>query len=112
LAETTAEHVRGKFVSRKLDVLRVKGKRKPMAVYELIAEGTSEDDVRQMIEKYESALADYQAQRWEEARAKLLELREAFPQDMPTRTLLDRISRFRSEPPGADWDGVYVAKEK
>jgi adenylate cyclase len=112
VSATTADHVREKFLLRKLDVLRVKGKKQPMPVYELICEGTGDESKRQMVMRYEAALKDYQSQHWDAAEKNLLELAALLPQDMPTRTLLKRVAHFRIEPPETDWDGVYVAKEK
>jgi hypothetical protein len=32
--------------------------------------------------------------------------------DPPSRVLADRCLRYLSEPPGADWNGIYVAEQK
>ena len=112
LAQTTAELVKGRFAMRQVDVLRVKGKQRPMAVYELIAEGPPDEATRQLIERYESAFAAYQRQQWDEAEARLDELLRETPEDGPSVTLKARIAKFRAHPPGAGWDGVYEAKEK
>jgi adenylate cyclase len=112
LSEGTAEQVRDRFVLRKLDVLRVKGKLQPMAVYELIAEGPPDEATRRMVTLYESALRSYQDQQWADAERDLLELASFLPEDKAGAVLLGRIRQFRQSPPPAGWDGVYVAKEK
>ncbi len=112
MAETTASQIRGQFAMRQIDVLRVKGKQQPMAVYELLAEGLPQDDDRLRIERYESALAHYRARRWDEAEAALNVLNQRLPEDAPAAVLLARLAEFRQHPPPDGWDGVYEAKEK
>jgi adenylate cyclase len=112
LSETAAEAVKDHFVLRKIDVLRVKGKRKPMAVYELIAEKGADTQFEPLIHGYESAFALYQAQQWDQAQKVLLELNGRFADDKACQALLERIEHLRVEPPPADWDGVYTAKSK
>ncbi|MDB5292279.1 MAG: adenylate cyclase, partial [Phycisphaerales bacterium] len=115
VAESTALLVNDRFVFRQLDLLRVKGKLKPLAVFELLAEqnGTAaDDDLRFRVARYEEALGLYRAQKWDDAQAVLDDLHRRFPDDGPTAALLKRIAKLRHEPPGADWDGVYVAKDK
>jgi adenylate cyclase len=112
LSESTAAVVRDRFAMRQLDVLRVKGKQQPMAVYELIAEGAPDERARELIGRYERALCLYRKQRWDEAEAELRALRRAFPDDGPAAALAARIAKYRADPPPADWDGVYEAKEK
>jgi adenylate cyclase len=112
VSETTANLVRERFVLRKVDLLRVKGKKQPMAVYELLGEGRAEPAVADRIGRYESALALYQQRRFAEAQELLIALAQDFPGDGPAATLLGRVLQYRDEPPDDDWDGVFVAKDK
>ncbi len=112
MSETTANLVRDEFVVRKVDLLRVKGKQKPMAIYELIGEGTPSPEIAQMIKRYEKSLALYQSRQFDQAWESLISLAQDFPEDGPTATLLARVLQYREAPPSEDWDGVYVAKEK
>ena len=112
LSQSTADQIKGHFVIRQLDVLRVKGKLKPMAVYELIAEGKPDAATARRIDRYQQAFRHYQAQHWDDAEKLLLEVIAEFPEDGPGKAMLARIVHYRQEPPPSDWDGVYVAKEK
>ncbi|MCC7349669.1 MAG: adenylate/guanylate cyclase domain-containing protein [Phycisphaerales bacterium] len=112
LADSTAKQVQGQFLLRPLDVLRVKGKQQPMAVFELMDEGPGEEKLRDLAKRYESAFVLYQQRQWDAAEKILLELQQQFADDGPTATLLARISKFHKEPPPSNWDGVYVAKDK
>jgi adenylate cyclase len=112
LSGTTANLVRNEFVMRKTDLLRVKGKQKPMEIFELIGAGSAEPAIAQKISRYEKAFSLYQNRQLDQAWEILLALAQDFPEDGPTATLLARVLHFRDHPPPEDWDGVYVAQEK
>jgi adenylate cyclase len=96
----------------KVDVVRVKGKETPVAIYEPLGpkDGLA-DSLRQDATEFEAAFASYQKQDWEAAETALRALNAR-----AARTLydiyLERIAHFRAEPPPADWDGVYVYTTK
>jgi adenylate cyclase len=112
LSETTANLVKDRFALRKIDLLRVKGKRQPMAVYELLDDDPTDGRWADLVSRYERALAAFQAQHFDTALKILDALNRDYPGDGPTVTLLSRARQFRDEPPAPDWDGVYVAKDK
>jgi adenylate cyclase len=95
-----------------VDRVRVKGKDVPVAIHEplgiaaeLPAERLGE------AERFEAAFADYQAQRWDQAEIKLMELGRAQPRKL-YQVYLDRVTHFRFNPPGANWDGVFTFTTK
>jgi adenylate cyclase len=116
VSETTAALVRDKFIMRPLDVVRVKGKLKPMAVYEVLAEVTgvagNDERPRALAERFGAAFKAYQAQRWDEAEGLLRGILVDWANDPPSLLFLDRVAKFRAEPPGLGWDGVYKFKDK
>lgn len=95
-----------------VDRVRVKGKEKPVAIYEPLGptqELTSEQ--LRTVRDFEAMFADYQAQRWEAADEKLRALRNRNPRKLYD-LYLDRIAHFRQSPPAADWDGVFTFTTK
>jgi adenylate cyclase len=112
ISQSTAEQVKDQFVLRKLDVLRVKGKREPMAVFELRGEKLPGSGPDKLVTLYESAFDHYQKRQWDEAEKELLEIQSILQDDAPTVGLLKRIASLRKSPPPPDWDGVYDAKDK
>ncbi len=113
LSEDTAALVGSKFNLRKIDSLQVKGKTRPIAVFQLISEKTANDHASaKLIRLYESALSAYQKQQWDEADQFLLELATTFGEDPASRVLSKRIAAFRVSPPPAGWDGTFEAREK
>ena len=112
VAQPTVDQVKDRFVFRQLDLLRVKGKKKPMAVYELLAEGNGDEKLHRVATDFGRAFALYQQKKWDESEQTLIALLAEFPDDGPAQALLKRVQSYRQSPPPADWDGVHVAKEK
>jgi adenylate cyclase len=112
IGEATRNLVRDHFVLRKTDLLRVMGKQKPQAIYELMAEGAPDPVTAKRIGDYEAAFSHYCQGEWEKAEKILLDVLAAFPDDGPSRELLSRVAAFQQRPPTAPWDGVFSAKGK
>lgn len=112
LSQTTADLVKGKFLLRQLDLLRVKGKLKPIAVYELLAIGEGAPELQERKRAYDQAYQMYRDQRWNDGEGVLLHLLVKYPKDEPAAALLKRVEKMRHETLPLEWDGVYVAKEK
>jgi adenylate cyclase len=101
VGEATVARLDDRFVTRKLDRVRVVGRDEPVDIYELVdyrSECESKDLDR--IERYESALAAYQAGNLETAREILDTLTREQPDDIPTRRLLERVVQQDSLPEG------------
>ena len=112
VGEDTWTRVKEDFEGRELDWIRVKGKTRPVAIFELAAEGGALDARRRaLFDRYAEALACYRAARWTEADRLLREILVTDPDDGPSRTLLERCAYYQEHPAG-DWDGVHAMKTK
>ncbi|MCK6601416.1 MAG: CHASE2 domain-containing protein [Bacteroidetes bacterium] len=115
ISEFTYEKVKDEFLCRQLDLLQVKGKTKPVTVYELMADRLAEEDLTHM-EKiayiYNEGLKLYYAQQFSEAIKVFEQVLTVEPNDGPSKTYIKRCHDFMENPPGADWTGVYVMKHK
>ena len=97
------------YVYRELDLVRVKGKHEPIAIYEPIAEsGDVTNEETEELELLDQALRTYRGQDWDAAAARFLRLKESSPEQKIYGIYLDRIAHFKASPPGSDWDGVYT----
>ncbi len=100
------------FRFRELDLVRVKGKREPVAIFEPIGPAASIDAATATaLDDYATALGAYREQRWHEAESGFRSLREC-TDSVLYNTYIDRIQRFRAEPPPGGWDGVFDHKTK
>ena len=116
ISDSTEELVRGHFVTRQLDAIRVMGKKQPVKVYELMAEVDSElvtAELKSMLESYAEFLECYTSRDWERA-CKLADRHAVnFAKDtVITKIYQPRCRLFLKEPPEPDWDGVFDLKSK
>ena len=110
--ETTHEQVQDQFVAREVDKIRVKGKKHPVTVYELLAPVSQLKEYESLLANYNAALESYRACDWIDAAGKFGTIMITRPYDGPTQVLLQRCLEFMDDPPPPDWDGVYIAKSK
>jgi len=92
---------------RELDLVRVKGKLEPVAIFEPLglAEGLDEP-AREAVARFSEILKHYRAQDWDAAE-RLLVLAAAEKDELLYNTYLGRIELFRKDPPPPAWDGVF-----
>lgn len=96
----------------KVDDVRVKGKLKPVEIYEVLGEkATLPAEVLENARTFEAAFAAYQQQNWDEAERQLNTLNARTPRTLYT-IYLSRIALYRATPPDAGWDGVFVYTTK
>ena len=100
-----------------LDLITVKGKTVPIRMYALVGDEAlaASTQFQALKRAHDDLLAAYRSQDWDRATAKLNEARTLDP-GLDLEHLYDmyaeRIAEYRAVPPGADWDGVYIATTK
>jgi adenylate cyclase len=95
------------FVYRELDLVRVKGKNEPVAIFEPLGKPAElPAAVLDELRDWDQALALVRARQWDEAEARIGRLREVHPTRALYTLYLERIAVWRAQPPGEDWDGV------
>jgi adenylate cyclase len=101
------------FVYRELDLVRVKGKNEPVAIFEPVGQAAQVDAATLAeIDAWDEALALVRAQHWTEAEARIRALLAAHPGRGLYRLYLERIDHYRAHPPGTGWDGVTTFDTK
>ena len=101
------------YLSRELDLVRVKGKNEPVAIFEPIGHRNDLDESAiSELNAYRQALSHFRAQSWDKAEADFFNLRQVNPERLLYQVYLDRIKFYRREPPGNDWDGVFTHTSK
>jgi adenylate cyclase len=112
ISEFTHEVVKGSFYCRELDAVRVKGKKLPIRIYELLGDRKDAAQWQPWVEPFEAGLAKYREQQWDEAGALFQHVLEINPGDTPARLYLERCESLSQCPPAADWDGVCTMTRK
>jgi class 3 adenylate cyclase len=95
LSETTYALVSGEVVGRRLGEVRLKGKRRPVRIYELRALGVAAAEEAAVLADFELALSDYEAGRWEPAEARFRAIQAKWSDDGPTRRYLEDLEQRR-----------------
>jgi adenylate cyclase len=100
------------MIYRQLDIVRVKGKDKPVTIFEPL--GTTEQVPQADLDElnlYHDALKNYRNQDWDLAEKQFKQLDKA--SQKPLYDLyLSRIKLFKRVPPTAGWDGVFTYEIK
>ena len=96
-----------------LDRVRVKGKEKPVAIFEPLGRRENlSKDLKPVRGRHKQALAYYRNQQWDAAEREFFSLSQALPDKKIYQIYLERIAHFRENPPPADWDGVFTYTTK
>ena len=107
VGESTRELLKKEFVFRELDLVKVKGKDKPVGIYEPLGiEGSVEKSMLEENKLWNQALRAYRSQNWDQAEVLLLNLSRMSPHKL-YEVYTERISHYRNDPPGDDWDGSW-----
>jgi len=106
ISDSTLQDIKGRFDTRFLDCVVVKGRRKPVKIHEVLGEKGSYTGDTHFFEK---GLEHYRDRDFARA-AEFFEQGAAF--DPPCRTFLERCRDYLQNPPPADWDGAWRAPGK
>ncbi len=113
ISEHTANLLGETFLLRRLDHIRVKGKKEALVIYELLGEqAAASASGLQMIALFEEGLDAYRRQDWDQAEACFREVLAVDSQDQPSRLFLKRIADFREKAPPENWQGVTAFLRK
>ena len=107
VSETTKNNI-SEYLFRELDLVRVKGKSEPVAIFEPVGHINDVDKrVTSELTSYKQALRGFRAQNWDKAELDFFNLNRADPNRLLYQVYLERIALYRKEPPGTDWDGAF-----
>jgi len=116
VGETTATAVASAgFALLELDLIAVKGKSEAVRIFTLRGDPdlATAPQFRALADRHAAALAAYRRQDWDAAHAAFAACRDLAPDlSVLYGMYFARIEQFRVDPPGPDWNGVYVATSK
>jgi adenylate cyclase len=114
IGEETYNLAKAKIVARELDFLRVKGKAKPVRVYEVLARRSDgfAESLNTGFTHFARGLELYRLQEWQKAIAEFRRVLEFKPDDGPAKEFLRRCDIFMQSPRPPEWDGVFEMRTK
>lgn len=109
LSEFSYKKIKDVFSCRLLDKVAVKGKEKPVRIYELVGflEKLNEKQMDE-IRKFNEIVELYLNKEFAQA----LEILKTLDKDRVVEIYIERCEAFLVNPPREDWDGVFVLKTK
>lgn len=120
--KTACEKNNQEMLFRFLDKIVVKGRSRPVSMYELVDFKTNITSQEQKgIDLYHEAVENYLMQRWDHAHALFEEAaryerhnpqKVRWIQTNPSLVMVARCLMMKQHPPGPDWDGVYKMTSK
>ena len=114
VSEFTYKQLRGTYYSRELDFVVVKGKTQPVAIYEILDYHTEESypHMSDALRYFKSGLAKYRQRKWPEAAKEFQDVLALNANDKAAKLYIERCRHLAENPPGDDWDGVWVMESK
>ncbi|MBI2891291.1 MAG: CHASE2 domain-containing protein [Nitrospirae bacterium] len=113
ISEFTQARVDGKYITRELDFARVKGKKEPIKIYELVARKDGADPAKLgYIEEFNKGLNLYRKREFDRAIEAFNNVLKMKPDDRCSSIYIERAHELKQSPPPEGWDGVYVFTHK
>lgn len=94
------------ILSRKLDFVRVKGKEKPVSIYEIYNADPPEIRAKkqELDSPYHQGLYFYYQKEWEKALSMFEQCQQIYPEDQPTKIYIARCKEYREQEPMENWN--------
>jgi hypothetical protein len=107
VTDAVYDKVKDEYLCREVDKLTVKGKKLPVSVYEVVqSRDTVGAHLVDLCTSFETGLVFYRTQKWAKAEKVFKQLVDKYHDDASS-TFLGRIDLFKTNPPPANWDGVF-----
>jgi adenylate cyclase len=113
VCEATATAVGQGQVMRELDLIRVRGRKKPEKIFQLLSHHTDQSFPRlqELLAAYARGRACLLRRDWTGAIAAFEQALRLNSADYPSQLMLERTRALMKTPPGDNWDGVWSASD-
>ncbi len=114
ISENTYNPCAARIWARELDYIKVKGKDRPVKIYELVAakDDSIPDETKQIIDCYHAGRSLFLKRDFPLAMAEFGKVLKLNKDDKAAKLHLERCQAYLTEPPDDDWDGSWTMKEK
>jgi adenylate cyclase len=114
ISEFTYKKLRGTYRTREIDLVVVKGKTHPVAIYEVLDYHDDESfpNLMDTVNQFKDGIGKYRAGKWDAAIGAFGEALNLNPSDKLSKIYIDRCKKLKANPPEGHWNGVWVMAEK
>lgn len=106
------DDLKKEFKYRPLDKVKVKGKERPVSLWEVLYPSHLLYHQDQALEQYTKAFELYLNKDFQQAYQIFESLQQKFPEDPSFKRMMETCQEFIKTPPPSDWDGVFTHKSK
>jgi len=113
ISEYTYAKLKATYRVRDIDEVIVKGKTKPVKVFEVLDFHTDESfpNLMEVVNHFKEGRKHFIAGNWDKAAKSFKEALALHPEDRLSNIYIDRCAHMKKNPP-KDWDGVWVLDSK
>ncbi len=113
ISEQTYQQASSCLEVRELDKVRVKGKFKPVKIFEAMGLcGEIAPEIQQLQTNFTRGIEFYRQREWDNAILAFQEALQRVPSDVPSRLYIQRCEAYKASPPDDQWDGVFEMTTK
>jgi adenylate cyclase len=114
VAESTVAKLRGTYRMRDIDLVVVKGKTRPVRVFEVLDyhDAATFPELMDVVNYFNEGMQHYRAARWDRATDRFDRCLQLNPGDALSRIYTERCRYLSANPPEGEWNGVWVMQEK
>jgi adenylate cyclase len=112
ISDSTYEKVKDEFTCMELDSVRVKGKHKPVRIFQLMGRDNVSGERRETIAHFHKGIELYKQQRWDDAVDVFKSVTAMDKGIYAAELYIQRSLDLKADPPGPDWDGVFTMTTK
>ena len=113
ISQDTYEHVKGEISCRVLDHVKVKGKDRPITIYEVIdAVDSVDEETSRIISLTQKAFKQYRQRAFSESISTFTAIQGIKPNDFLSKMFISRCRNYQQHKPPDDWDGYCVYETK
>ncbi len=109
VSDSTLSHVAERIETRELDLVRVKGKDRPVRIFEVLTPGVRS---QAYLASYAAGLSAYRQREWGLAHQHFFSALDQAPGDPACAIMIERCTAFSADDPGPEWDGAVALSSK
>jgi adenylate cyclase len=113
ISQDTYDNIRDEILCRMIDYVRVKGRDKPVTIYEVIGEaGSTDEETLKITNLTEKGFGHYCKRKFPEAIGVYEKILNINPEDFLSKLFIERCRSYQKNEPPEEWDGCYVHEYK
>ncbi|MDM8515653.1 adenylate/guanylate cyclase domain-containing protein [Desulfobacterales bacterium HSG16] len=114
ISEFTYKKLKGDYLSREVDLIRVKGKTRPVGIYQIMVYSGQDEyfKMEQLLELFQKGFNCYRNREWKKGIDYFARAVEIDPHDRASSLYIERSYYFDEHPPPELWDNIWDMKEK